>query len=90
MVQNTSEVTFTGSFHDVHKMNAYRAGHASLSVCVIQLDSRYTDSKEIWYGRHAIGNYSKTVIYNFLQSVIKKHGGRRGIDTSATCGTTIQ
>jgi hypothetical protein len=60
------------SLHDVHETNACRAGHVCLSVRMIQLESRWTDLDEIWYGRHAIGDYPKIVLYNFLY----QHGGR--------------
>jgi hypothetical protein len=28
------------------------------------------DLDEIWYGRHAIGDYPEIILYNFLQLVI--------------------
>jgi hypothetical protein len=56
------------SLHDVHEMNAYRARH--VYVRMIQLKDRWTDLDEIWYGRYAIGDYPKIVLYNFLQSVM--------------------
>jgi hypothetical protein len=41
-----------------------------LSVCpsvhIIRLDDRWTASDEIWYGRNAIENYSKIILYSFL------------------------
>jgi hypothetical protein len=55
------------SLHDAHEMNAYRAGHVCLSVRMIQLDNRWTDVDEIWYGRYATGDYPKIVLFNFLQ-----------------------
>jgi hypothetical protein len=62
------------SLHDVHEMNAYGAGYVCLfvrpSARMIQLRNRWTDLDEIWYGRHAIGDYPKIVLLNFLQSVI--------------------
>jgi hypothetical protein len=35
---------------------------------MIQLQNRRTDFDEIWYGRHAIDDYPKIVLSNFLQS----------------------
>jgi hypothetical protein len=59
------------SLHDVHEMVAYRASHICLSVFrMVQLENRWTDSDEIWYGLYAIGDYPKTVHSKFLQSVI--------------------
>jgi hypothetical protein len=57
--------------HDVHEMNAHKADHFYLSVRIIQLDNRWTDLDEIWYGRFAIRDYPKIVLFNFLQSVIQ-------------------
>jgi hypothetical protein len=37
---------------------------------MIQLENRWTDLDEIWYGRYAIGDNPKIERYNFLQSVI--------------------
>jgi hypothetical protein len=54
------------SLHNVHEMNAYRAGQVCVSVHMIQ----QTDLDEIWYGRYAIGEYPKILLLNFLQSVI--------------------
>jgi hypothetical protein len=48
------------SLHDVHQMNAYMADHVCLSVRMIQLENRWTDLDEIWYGRYAI-------LFNFIQ-----------------------
>jgi hypothetical protein len=52
------------SLHDVHEMNAHRSGH--LSVRMIQLENRWTDLDEIWYGRYATGDYLKIVLLNSL------------------------
>jgi hypothetical protein len=59
------------SLHDAHEMNAQRTDHVCLSVRVIQLEKRWTDLDEIWYGRYAIGAYSKIALFNFLQQVIE-------------------
>jgi hypothetical protein len=60
--------------HDVLEMNAYRAGHVCLSVCpsvrMIQLENRWTDLDEIWYGRYATEDYPKIILFNYLQLVI--------------------
>jgi hypothetical protein len=40
------------------------------SVHVIQLENRWMDVNEIWYGCYATGDYPQIVLYNFLQSVI--------------------
>jgi hypothetical protein len=62
------------SLHDVHEMNAHRAGHVCLSfrlsARMIQLENSWTDLGEIWYGRYAIGNHPKIVLCNFLLLVI--------------------
>jgi hypothetical protein len=62
------------SLHNVHGMNAYRAGHVCLfvrpSVRMVQLENSWTDLDEIWYGDYAIGDYPKIVLLNFLKSVI--------------------
>jgi hypothetical protein len=36
---------------------------------MIQLDNRWTDLDEIWYGRYAIGDDPK-INFNFIQQVI--------------------
>jgi hypothetical protein len=59
------------SLHDVHEMNAHRAGHVCLSVRMIQLENRWTDLDEIWYGYYAIGDYPEIVLLSFLKSVIR-------------------
>jgi hypothetical protein len=56
--------------YDAHEINAYRAGHACLSVRMVQLENCLTDLDEILYERLAIGIYSKVVLLNFLQSVV--------------------
>jgi hypothetical protein len=60
---------FMRSLQDVHEMNAYVAGHVCLSVrlsvSMVQLEKTWTDLDEIWYGRYAIGDYPKIVLYNF-------------------------
>jgi hypothetical protein len=47
-----------------------------LSVCpsvgIIQLQNRWKDLGQIWYGRHDIGYYNKITFYNFPQSVISR------------------
>jgi hypothetical protein len=53
------------SLHDVHEMNAYRAGHVCLSVRMIQLENHWTDLDEIWYGRYAIGDTLKSYLSIF-------------------------
>jgi hypothetical protein len=78
------------SLHNVHEMNTYMAGHACLSICMIQLENRWMDLEEIWYGHYAIGDYPKIVLYNFLQSVSGQTNLRGGTDTSATCNRAIQ
>jgi hypothetical protein len=55
------------SLHDLHEVKAYRAGHVCLFVCMIQLENRWMDLDEIWYGHYAIGDYPKIVLFNFLQ-----------------------
>jgi hypothetical protein len=37
---------------------------------MIQLKNNYVDLDEIWYRRYAIGDYTKIILYNFLQLVI--------------------
>jgi hypothetical protein len=56
--------------HNVHEINAYRAGHVCLSVHMIQLKNRWMDLDKISYGHYATGDYPKIIIYNLLQSVI--------------------
>jgi hypothetical protein len=34
------------------------------------LENDWTDFYEVWYGRYAIGDYSKLIILNFVRSVI--------------------
>jgi hypothetical protein len=58
------------SLHDVREMNAYRANHVRLSIHMIQLENRWTDLCEIWYGSYVIGVCHKIVLFNFLQSAI--------------------
>jgi hypothetical protein len=58
------------SMHYVHKINLYMAGYICLSVHMIQLDNRWTDLDEIWYGRYTIGIYPKIVLFNLLHSII--------------------
>jgi hypothetical protein len=62
------------SLHYVHEIIAYRANHVCLSlrlsVRMIQLENRWTDLDDIWYGSYAIGIYPKIVLFNFLQSAI--------------------
>jgi hypothetical protein len=41
--------------HDLQEMNAYRTDRVCLSVSMIQLENRWTDLYEIWYGRYATG-----------------------------------
>jgi hypothetical protein len=41
---------------------------------MIQLENRWTDLDEIWYGRYVIEDYPKILLYNFLQSVIPTAG----------------
>jgi hypothetical protein len=54
-------------FHNVHKINLYRADRVCVYVCVFmcilmsQLEIRWTYFDDIWYGRYAIGGYSKLV-----------------------------
>jgi hypothetical protein len=55
------------SLHDMHEVNAYRAGYVCLSVRMIQLVNRWTHLGEIWYGRYAIGGYPKIVHLYFLR-----------------------
>jgi hypothetical protein len=55
------------SVRDVYEMNEYRAGHVCLSVRMIQLENSWTDLDEIWYGRYAIGDYPKIILFNFIQ-----------------------
>jgi hypothetical protein len=42
----------------------------SLSVCMFQLENRWADFYEIWYGRYATADYPKFVLFNLLQLVI--------------------
>jgi hypothetical protein len=45
------------SLHEVHKWTHIGlVSHVRLSVCMIQLENRWTDLDEIWYGRYAIGD----------------------------------
>jgi hypothetical protein len=57
------------SLHDVHEMNAYRAGHACLpihpSVHTVKLENHVRDLDEIWYEHFAIGDYPKIIISIF-------------------------
>jgi hypothetical protein len=60
------------SLRDVHKIHAYRAGHAHrplvrLSVRMLQPENRWADLDEIWYGRYTIGVYPKIVCYKLVQ-----------------------
>jgi hypothetical protein len=48
----------------------HRVDHVHLSVRMIQLENRWTDLNEIWYGRYATGDYPKMIFFNFLQSVM--------------------
>jgi hypothetical protein len=49
------------SLHDVHEMNAYSlVMFVCVSVRMIQLENRWTDLDEIWYGRYAIGTALKS------------------------------
>jgi hypothetical protein len=65
-----SDLLFTiRSLHNVHEINTHRAGNVCLSVRMIQLENRWTDLDENWYGRYAIGRYPLTP--NFLQSTIQ-------------------
>jgi hypothetical protein len=64
------DVFILRSLHDVHEMNAKRAGNVCLSVRMIQLENRWTDLDEICYGRYATGDYAKIVLFDFLQKVI--------------------
>lgn len=41
-----------------------------MSVCMIQLENRWTDLDEIWYRRYATGAYPKITRFSFLHSVI--------------------
>lgn len=41
-----------------------------LSVSVIQVENRWTDLDEIWYGHFGSGNHPKIVHFNFPQSII--------------------
>jgi hypothetical protein len=55
------------SLHDMHEMNAFWAGQVCLSVHMIQLEHRWTELDEIWYGRYATGDDPKVVfsiLYN--------------------------
>jgi hypothetical protein len=58
------------SLQDVYDMNAYMAGQFCLSVCpsvrMIQLENRWTDLDEVWYGLYAIGLYSKMVLAHWI------------------------
>jgi hypothetical protein len=58
------------SLLDVREINAYRVGHVCLSVRMTQVENRWTALDEIWYGRYAIGDNPKIVLFSFLQSVI--------------------
>jgi hypothetical protein len=59
------------SLHDVHELNSRRADRVCPSVRMIQLENRWTDLDEIYYGRCAIRVYPKIVLLiNFLQLVI--------------------
>jgi hypothetical protein len=56
------------SLHDVHEVNAYRAVHVCLSICIIQLENRWTDLDEIWLDIMPLGTSVKsyfTVSYNW-------------------------
>jgi hypothetical protein len=56
------------SLHDAHEMNTYKAGHVCLSdhlqVHMIQLENRWTDLDQIWYGRYAVEVYPKIVFFS--------------------------
>lgn len=59
----------------------------TMSLCarnerIIQLDKRWTDLDETWYGRYAIGAYPAIVLFNFLPRWQKNEHVRW--DTSAT------
>jgi hypothetical protein len=53
-------------------MDAYRAGHVCLSLHMIQLKNRWTDSDDILKGSYAIGGQLKLVRLVFLQPVIPR------------------
>jgi hypothetical protein len=44
---------------------------------MIQLENRWTDLDEIWYGLCAIGDFPKIVLLNYLQSIIPKWRSNR-------------
>jgi hypothetical protein len=56
--------------HDVHEMNAHRAGRVCLSAHIFQLKNRWKDLNETSHGRYATGIYPKIALSDFLQSVI--------------------
>jgi hypothetical protein len=49
------------SLHDVHAGKAYEADPVRPSVRMIQLENRWTDCDEIWYG---LAGYPKIVLSN--------------------------
>jgi hypothetical protein len=53
---------------DVHEIIAYRAGDICVSVRMIQLENRWANLDEIWYGRYAIGDYPKIVLHSNTNS----------------------
>jgi hypothetical protein len=61
--------TIMRPFHDVHEMNAYRAGHVCLPVGMIQFKKCWTDFDEISYRRYAFGACPKVILLSFLQSI---------------------
>lgn len=54
----------------LHEMNLFSADHVCLSVRVIQFEKRWTDLDDLSYERYAIGNYSKILLFGFLQSAV--------------------
>jgi hypothetical protein len=58
------------SLYDVHEMNAHRAGLLCLYIRIIQLENRWQDLDEIWYGQYVFGKHPKIVLFNFIQAVL--------------------
>jgi hypothetical protein len=41
-----------------------------LSLRMIQIENRWTDLDEIWYGLYAIGAYLKIILFSYVQTII--------------------
>jgi hypothetical protein len=49
------QLYFMRSLHGMREMNAYRADRVRLPVRMFQLENRWTNFDQIWYGNYATG-----------------------------------